>query len=145
MKSSEKIELWKGSKFGIITLSNPHIPPSEGNHVIVAPINNNEPNAWSNPDLTGEAFRLAALVCKIEEELGLVPWFNLMANGNWGLLPGKTPFFHVHIYGRRKGKTWAQPFPLPISPDSFENDPMNEEEISALKEALRSQLSSEEF
>jgi hypothetical protein len=144
MKPSKKIELWKGSKFEVCTLSNPHIPPSEGNHIIITPLKS-EPNSWSNPRLTGEAFELAAQVCRIEEALGLAPWFNLMANGNWGLLPGKTPFFHVHIYGRRKGKTWAQPFPLPGTPDSFENDPMSEEEIANLKVALQSKLSPEEF
>lgn len=144
MKLSKNIELWRGSKFEIITISNPHIPPSEGNHIIIFPLNP-EPHSWSNPELTGEAFRLAAQVSKIEESLGLAPWFNLMANGNWGLLPGKTPSFHVHVYGRRKGKTWAQPFPFPVSPDSFENEPMTDEEITCLREALKLKLSSLEF
>lgn len=131
----EKWTLWFNEKFDIITLTNPHISPEEGLHVIVYP-RENIFSAWSNPNLCGESFKIAAKVAQVIEDLKLAPWFNLQANGNWGLLPGNKPRFHVHIYARRKGKTWAMPIQLPPAPGTFNNKPMTEEERRILSEAL---------
>ena len=74
------------------------------------------------------------------KELKLAPWFNLQANGNWGLLPGNKPWFHIHVYARRKGKTWAMPVQLPLTPGTFHNKPMTEKERKILSEALNKRL-----
>ncbi|KPJ73519.1 hypothetical protein AMJ48_00985 [Parcubacteria bacterium DG_74_1] len=135
----EKLPLWSNEKFEIFTPINPHIPPEEGLHVVVYP-KTNVPSAWANPDLCAETFKVAARVAQIMEELKLAPWFNLQANGNWGLLPDNTPRFHVHIYARRKGKTWGAPVQLPLAPGTYHNEPMSEEEMKNLTKFLEARL-----
>ncbi len=93
--------LWENDTFIVKTLFNPHILYSEGHHVIVAP-KADVVSAWEDPEISDKAFTLASKVSKIICNLNLAPWLNLQANGNWGLLPGATPFFHIHICGRNK-------------------------------------------
>lgn len=132
--------LWENDEFTISTPGNPHIPYSEGIHVIVSP-KNAVANAWQDIELSGVAFKLAARVCQILESLKLAPWFNIQANGNWGLLPGAQPFFHVHILGRNKTDTWGKPIVLPIAPNTYQNDPMPAEDRAKVSQGLKSELS----
>ncbi len=83
--------LWEDGTFFVKTPFNPHISYVEGPHVIVAP-KADVVAAWEDPELSGEAFKLASKVSKVISDLNLAPWLNLQANGNWGLLPGATPF-----------------------------------------------------
>jgi diadenosine tetraphosphate (Ap4A) HIT family hydrolase len=99
--------LWENESFTITTPKNPHTPYSEGLHVIVAP-KREIPNAWTDIDLSEATFKLTAQACKVMEDLKLAPWFNIQANGNWGLLPEAEPFFHIHIYGRNKTQSWGK-------------------------------------
>ncbi len=135
----EKWPLWSNEKFEIFTPVNPHISPEEGLHVVVLP-KVEIVSAWRSPDLCAETFRIAAEAARAMEELKLAPWFNLQANGNWGLLPGRAPRFHVHIYARRKGKTWGMPVQLPSAPGTYQNEPMTEDERRKLSEALNSSI-----
>lgn len=129
--------LWENEDFAISTPKNPQIPYSEAPHIIVSP-KQEVPSAWADPDLAGRAFTLSARACKIMEEVGIAPWFNLQANGNWGLLPGNTPFFHIHIYGRkRESASWAKPLVLPEAPGSYEYEPMPEAERAKLIDAFK--------
>ena len=131
--------LWQNEAFIIRTPLNPHIPYSEGLHIIVAP-KLEFANAWQNIDIATQAFNLATKACKIMEDIQLAPWFNIQANGNWGLLEGATPFFHVHIYGRNKGETWGKPLVLPVAPKTYKNDPMPDTDIAALRDAFAEYL-----
>ncbi len=74
------------------------------------------------------------------EEIELAPWFNIQANGNWGLLPGGRTVFHIHILGRNKTDMWGKPVILPEAPGSYHNEPMPEDDRLALAEALKSSL-----
>lgn len=127
--------LWEDGTFTISTTKNPHIPYSEGLHVIVAP-KREVASAWQDINLAEATFKLAARACKIMEDLQLAPWFNIQANGNWGLLPGAEPFFHVHIYGRNKTPSWGKPINLPEAPGTYKNEPMPENHRNILKEAF---------
>lgn len=131
--------LWENDTFIVKTPFNPHIPYSEGLHVLVAP-KADVVTAWEDPELSGEAFRLASKVSKIITELDLAPWLNLQANGNWGLLPGATPFFHIHIYGRNKTESWGKPITIPELPKTYRNDPMPEVDRELLINALKDNL-----
>jgi diadenosine tetraphosphate (Ap4A) HIT family hydrolase len=131
--------LWENDTFLVKTPFNPHIPYSEGLHVIVAP-KADIVTAWEDPELSGEAFKLASKVSKVTCELNLAPWLNLQANGNWGLLPGATPFFHIHIYGRNQTETWGKPITLPEMPKTYQNDPMPEADREMLASALKDNL-----
>lgn len=131
--------LWENDEYIVKTPFNPHIPYSEGLQIIVA-TKADQQTAWENPEAAGEAFRIAAEVCKVAENLQLAPWFNIQANGNWGLLPGATPFFHIHIYGRNKTDTWGKPIILPEAPKTYKNDPMPENDRKALADALKIRL-----
>jgi diadenosine tetraphosphate (Ap4A) HIT family hydrolase len=131
--------LWADGRFVVTTPAVPHLPPEEGCHVLVQP-QSPPPHAWADPPLTGAAFEMAARVCRVMEDLDLAPWFNLQANGNWGLLPGNTPHFHIHIYGRRRGSTWGQPVRLPLAPGTFAYPPLPDEDRARLAAALRSEL-----
>lgn len=131
--------LWENDTFIICTPFNPHLPYSEGPIVIVKS-KQDIPHAWQEPKLTGAAFELAANVCKTMESLEFAPWFNVQANGNWGLLPGATPFFHIYIYGRNRTDRWAKPIILPEAPKTYLNDPMPESDRTKLREALQMQL-----
>jgi len=128
--------LWQNGTFTISTPKNPHVPYSEGIHVIVAP-KREVANAWEDIDLSTATFKLAANICKIMEELQLAPWFNIQANGNWGLLPGAKPFFHIHVYGRNKTDSWGKPVILPVAPNTYQNDPMPETDRAKLTDALK--------
>lgn len=128
--------LWKNDLFEISTPKNPHMPYAQGPHIIVAP-KKEIPNAWADIELSTETFRLASRVCQIMKEVQFTPWFNIQANGNWGLLPGEKPFFHVHIYGRNKTEMWGKPLVLPALPKTYQNEPMPESDRNALIEALK--------
>lgn len=130
------IILWEDSEFAVSTPKNPHIPYSEGMHLIVSP-KKDVPSAWSDVDLASQAFRLATQVCKILSDMNLAPWFNLQANGNWGLLEGSTPFFHIHVYGRNKTQSWGKPLVLPEAPGTYSNEPMPEADQSKVSQALQ--------
>lgn len=132
--------LWEDDSLTIRTPLNPHIPYSEGLHLVVSPKVDID-NAWQDPELAGATFKLASQACKIMEDLRLAPWFNIQANGNWGLLPGGTLFFHVHIYGRNKTETWAKPIVLPEAPKTYQNDPMPEKDRKTLIKAFSESLS----
>lgn len=131
--------LWENDAFAVSTPKNPHLPYSEGPHVVVAP-KGEAANAWQDVDLAQATFKLAAQVCKLMEDLRLAPWFNIQANGNWGLLPGAEPFFHVHIYGRNKTDSWGKPIVLPEAPRTYQNDSMPEADREKLVEELKKQL-----
>jgi len=128
--------LWEDARFVVTTSANPHLPPEEGCHLVVAP-KDAPPHAWADPAITAETVELAARVCQVMERLGLADWFNLQANGNWGLLPGAIPHLHVHIYGRRRGgETWGQPVELPKAPGTFSFAPLGEQDRASLASAL---------
>ncbi len=131
--------LWENDNFIIKTLSNPHISLSEGVHLIVLP-KKHTANAWEDPELASEAFLLSSQATKIMSELEVCPWFNLQANGNWRLLPGSTPTFHIQIYGRNKTESWGKPINLPVAPGTFKNEPMPQELRKRLTIAFNSQL-----
>jgi diadenosine tetraphosphate (Ap4A) HIT family hydrolase len=132
--------LWEDARFKVWTTSNPHLPPEEGCHLLVAP-KDPPAHAWADPAVTAATFGLTARVCQVLERLGLIDWANLQANGNWGLLPGGKPHLHVHIYGRRKGgTTWAQPVDLPKSPGAFGFAPLSEDDRARIGAALAEAL-----
>lgn len=131
--------LWENDEYIVKTPFNPHIPYSEGLQVIVA-TKADQQTAWEDPQTASKAFEIAAQVCKIAEELQLAPWFNIQANGNWGLLPGATPFFHIHIYGRNKTSNWGKPLVLPEAPKTYNNESMPQEDRKKLTEALGTHL-----
>ena len=128
--------LWENDDFVIKTPFNPHTSYKEGLHLVVI-TKVERKTAWEDPSLSGRAFELAARASKIIEEVGLAPWVNIQANGNWGLLPNAELFFHIHIYGRNKTKNWAQPIILPRLPGTYENEPMPESDRAKLIEAFK--------
>lgn len=127
--------LWEDDNFIVSTPKNPHLPYIEGPHVVVVP-KQQVANAWQDIDVSTETFKLASEVCKVMEDLQLAPWFNIQANGNWGLLPGAEPFFHIHIYGRNKTATWGKPITLPEAPKTYQNEPMPEVDQVRLADAF---------
>jgi diadenosine tetraphosphate (Ap4A) HIT family hydrolase len=131
--------LWENDAYTISTPKNPHISYNEGPHIIVAP-KHKVANAWQDINIAESTFKLAAEVCKIMEDLQLAPWFNIQANGNWGLLPNAQPFFHVHIYGRNNTDTWGRPITLPEAPKTYKNEPMPEADRTKLIHAFESSL-----
>jgi diadenosine tetraphosphate (Ap4A) HIT family hydrolase len=132
--------LWENDVFIISTPHNPHLAYNEGLHVIVSP-KRKVSSAWEDAELTAATFKLTAKACKIMEELEFAPWFNIQANGNWGLLPGRTSSFHVHILGRNKTSSWGKPVTLPETPGSYDNNPMPEADRESLTTAFKQQLS----
>lgn len=127
--------LWENDDFQIVTPSNPHQPYSEGLHIIISPKRSIE-GAWEDSELAAKTFKLAADACGLIKDYGLTPWLNIQANGNWGLLPGNTPFFHVHVYGRNKTHTWGKPVVLPEAPGTFNNEPMPKQDRAKLAAIL---------
>jgi len=127
--------LWQNDDFIIKTPFNPHIAYEEGMHLIVT-TQREYATAWEDPAVSASVFKIAAEACGIMETLDIAPWFNLQANGNWGLLPGASPFFHIHIYGRNKTDQWGKPVTLPELPGTYKNDPMPEKDRERLIEAF---------
>jgi len=132
--------LWENDSFMIGTPKNPHVPYTEGAHIIVSP-KHEVPNAWTDLNLSAATFRLASQACQVMEKMRFAPWFNIQANGNWGLLPGAQPFFHVHVYSRNKTSAWGKPVTLPEAPGTYQNSPLPEGDRTALSDALKSSLS----
>lgn len=131
--------LWEDDNFVVKTPFNPHTTYAEGPNVIVAP-QQDIAAAWDDAELTGKAFALSAKVAKVLVDDGFTPWVNIQANGNWGLLPGATPFFHIYVYGRNKTERWAKPIVIPEAPGTYENAPMPEVDRERLIAALRQVL-----
>lgn len=131
--------LWENGSFIVSTPHNLHLAYSEGLHVIISP-KHKISSAWEDVELAADTFKLAAQACKIMQELNLAPWFNIQANGNWGLLPGRTPSFHVHILGRNKTSSWGKPVVLPEAPGTYNNVPMPETDRENLARVFRGQL-----
>lgn len=136
MSGTNNYLLWEDDEFEIRTPFNPHVPYSEGAHLVVS-AKKAIANAWEDPEIAAQAFKLAAKACKIMDEMKLSSWFNLQANGNWGLLPGGTPFFHIHVYGRNKTNSWGKPIILPEAPKTYQNDPMPESDRNKLIQAFK--------
>ncbi len=136
MSDSHNPTLWENNDFVISTPTNPHFPYSEGLHLVVSP-KHAITSAWEDPALAAEAFRIASEACRIMNRIKIAPWFNIQANGNWGLLPGAKPFFHVHIYGRNRTDRWAKPIILPDAPGTYTNDAMPENDRTLLAEAFK--------
>lgn len=128
--------LWENDEFMIKTPFNPHIPYSEGLHLIVTS-NLGFEAAWRNPEISAQAFKLSAQACKLMEDIGMAPWFNIQANGNWGLLSDGQRFFHIHVYGRNKTDRWGKPIILPEQPGTYQNEPMPEADRNKLIEAFK--------
>ena len=74
------------------------------------------------------------------EDIELAPWTNIQSNGNLGLLPGSTPFFHVYVYGRNRTERWGKPIIIPEAPKTYHNEPMPEADRLKLAEALSALL-----
>jgi diadenosine tetraphosphate (Ap4A) HIT family hydrolase len=138
MSGEHNPTLWENDEFILRTPKNPHVPYSEGLHLVLSP-KRETANAWEDPDLAAATFKIAAKVCKLIESTNITPWFNIQANGNWGLLPGTKPFFHLHIYGRNKTERWGKPIVLPEAPGTYQNDVMPEKDL-VLLETLFSKL-----
>jgi len=137
MSDPESYLLWENERFAIHTPANPNIPYSEGLHIFVAP-KNALSAAWDNPALASETFEVAAKACAIMKNLAVAPWFNLQANGDWGHLPGRSLYFHIHIFGRNKTENWGKPIALPKAPGTYNNEPMPEKDRSLLIETFKS-------
>lgn len=137
MSDPESYLLWESEHFSIHTPANPNIPYSEGLHLLVAP-KDVLSAAWENPIRAGKTFELAARACAIMQELGVAPWFNLQANGDWGHLPGRSLYFHIHIFGRNKTESWGKPISLPEAPGTYHHEPMPEKDRTLLIEAFKS-------
>lgn len=138
--AKQDIVLWKTRKFIVVTRKNPHLPKEEGCHLVIYSVRELK-NAWESPKVCGEAFELAAKAAKILVDEKIVDWANLQYNGNWGLLKGATPVFHVHIYGRKKsGKTWGQPADLPKFPGTFSNKSVSKKDIAKLIARFKEEL-----
>lgn len=131
--------LWENDDFIIKTPFNPHVPYGEGLHIVIVPKADIR-MAWQDSDVSAEVFRLGAKSCAIMEREGFAPWFNLQANGNWGLLPGETLFFHLHVYGRNKTDRWGKPILLPEARGTYRNDPMPEVDRERLAELFAQEL-----
>lgn len=132
--------LWENEDFLVKTPFSPHMPYSDGPHLVVAP-HADMRAAWDDVALGTEAFALATQLCKIMDDIQFAPWFNIPANGNWGFLPGNVPFFHIHIYGRNHGESWGKPITLPEAPGTYQNDPMPETDRERLIAVFNERLS----
>jgi diadenosine tetraphosphate (Ap4A) HIT family hydrolase len=139
MSEPDSYLIWENENFTIQTSSNPHIPYSEGLHLFVAP-KHKIANAWEDVELSSKTFKLASEACAVMKNLELAPWFNIQANGNWGLLPGSTPFFHIHIYGRNKTETWGKALVIPELPNTYDNAPMPAKDRSTLTQSFNELL-----
>lgn len=139
-KSKRHYILWQNKDFIVTAPKAPHISLREGCHLGVfakKPL----ASAWQDCRLAGKAFALASKVAGIIIDIDLVQWANIQFNGNWGLLPGKNPYFHLHIYGRKKlSPHWATPVPLPRLPKTFNFPPLPLAEIKLLKKEFASKL-----
>lgn len=139
MNKHNSFLLWENEDFRIETPINPATSYSEGLHVVVAP-KKIVSAAWEDIELSTKAFELAAKACKVMSDLDLAPWFNIQANGNWGLLPGNSTFFHIHIHGRNKTVSWGRPIKLPELPGTYNNKPMPEKDRLMIQKALKLHL-----
>lgn len=128
--------LWENGIFLVCTPFNPHVPYSEG-PIVVVKTQQDIQTAWQDPALTGAAFELSARICQVMREYAFAPWFNIQANGNWGLLDNARPFFHIYIYGRNMTDRWAKPIILPDAPHTYSNKPMPEADRITLQRALQ--------
>ena len=141
------ITIWETEHFVFFAPAHAHIPREDGGHLCVT---SREKYFASRSDFSPkeaiEVMRLTmlageAMIAGMKERGIEIGRINYQENGNWALLWKKTPYFHIHLYGRTvdaKSQTWGEALVFPDPGTDFYDGftPVSEEDCTAIREKL---------
>lgn len=139
-------------EFFVVTPDHPHVSRGDGGHLIINPRVNVEDRTQLSREqavelvkitmIAGEAMRTVMTARGVP--IGRI---NYQDNGNW------RRELHVHLYGRSlnaKRYPWGHFLQLPATPEkfraeSYDLEPLNEGDVSALHNEMTRLLASEKY
>lgn len=136
--------LYQTKTFSVVTpLTKPHIPREEGGHLMICATEKYFPDRTAfSPEEAVELMRLSMLTAEafpaaMAERGVAIDRINFQENGNWALLSGRPPVFHLHLYARQIGsrsQIWGEAlfFPDPHDPRYESFAPLTEEDCAAI-------------
>ena len=142
--------------FRLVVPERPHIPRADGGHLI---IKSREQVFSSRADLSPaqavEFIRLSmmageAMAAVLNRRGVAVGRINYQENGNWALRDGKTPFFHLHLYGRTmsaRTQTWGEALVFPNPAGGFYDgfEPLSEQDAAEIRAELQRLAQTERY
>lgn len=101
------VTIYTSPNFVVESFETPHVDRNDGGHIRIYPKQEILDRTELTPVLAKEFMRLTMVVGKAMKiamtKQGLtIMRINYQDMGNWTYKLGKTPFFHLHIYGRAK-------------------------------------------
>lgn len=148
--------IFQTNNFSIETPSEkPHVSRSDGGHIVIAPkIRVGDVTKLTPPlaielmkltMVTGEAMK--AVMNQRGVDIGII---NYQENGNWGVFVPGGPHLHVHLYGRAmsaRTQKYGDALYFPKLETGFydKNDPLTQEDISAIKSEIERLLQTEKY
>ncbi len=141
--------IYQSDSFTIEAPDHPHVGRMDGGHIVISPKIAVEDRTQLSADLAKELMKLTmifgeamkAVLNKRGIDVGRI---NYQENGNW------KPTLHVHLYGRAKSALKqkygeALHFPKPETGFYEGLEPLNEEDITELRNEIAHLLSSERY
>ena len=136
---------------------NPHITREDGGHIKISP----KIKCSTRQDLSSKLLiEMSKIICLVGETMTIamnkigidIGRINYQDNGNWGVFKSEGPHLHIHLYGRAKSAKFqkygeACYFPHIQDNSNFykKNEPLNEKDISQIKEEIKKLLKTEKY
>jgi diadenosine tetraphosphate (Ap4A) HIT family hydrolase len=148
-------EIYQTENFFVEAVDPPLVTRTDGGHLAIIPKRRFVDRTQLAPNLAIEFMRLSMLVGEAMTnaltQRGIdIGRINYQDNGNWAVFKPEGPFFHLHLYGRAKsakfhkyGEACNFPFRETGFYDGFE--PLNEEDIKAIREQIESLLKEDKY
>ena len=148
--------IYKTDNFSVKVPNIPHITREEGGHIFIEANNHSiSERSQLSPSQIVEMSWLLAITSQaywnVMKNIGIMLYrLNYQDNGQWAFIRNETPVLHIHIYGRAIGETnqeYGQALYLPYPDTKFYDNfiPLNEEDISLLREEIQSLSKTEKF
>lgn len=147
--------IYRTENFTVESVDKPMITRLDGGHVIITPAVRIPDRTKLAPALAIEFIRLSMIVGEAMQTAlnnrGIdVGRINYQDNGNWAVFTPQGPHFHLHLYGRAKSakiQKYGEATHLPLPQTGFYDglEPLNEQDIHAIREEIEKLEASDKY
>lgn len=147
--------IYRTENFLVDAVDKPIITRMDGGHLIINPVVRISDRTKLAPRLAIEFIRLSMIVGEAMQtalnKQGIdVGRINYQDNGNWAVFAPQGPHFHLHLYGRAQSakiQKYGEATHLPLPQTGFYEglEPLNEEDINAIREEIEKLNASEKY
>lgn len=147
--------IYETDDFTVEAVDKPLITRLDGGHLTITPKVRVADRTKLSPRLAIEFMRLTMIVGEAMETAlnarGInIGRINYQDNGNWAVFTPQGPHFHLHLYGRAKSATiqkYGESCLFPFMNTGFydENEPLNEDDLLAIRTKIESIASADRF